>query len=152
MEAPVNHGNGHASSSAQGPTPSRRLPPLPSQQTQPDMLRRFSTESGPWHASPTMIPGDAESSKRRLSEVEGMENYQLDRTYPDKMEAELAEMEQGGVEGNERGHDSKKRKTTRRSKKQGDEKVRSKGKDGRDDSGDGDGDDDGDGAEGMVAH
>lgn len=123
------------------------------------MLRRFSTDAGPWHASPTMIPVDpAERSKRRLSEVEGMEGFQLDRDYPDKLTVELEEMGQkandtdaDADEGHD-GHDSKKRKTVRRSRRRGDDKARPRGK-GRGDKSDGsDGDGEGDCPEGMMAH
>lgn len=76
-------GSGHASASA----PSRH----PNPQPQPESLQRFSSSTGPWNpASPTETPVDPESLKRRYSDVAGMDEYELDRSYPDKLETEYA--------------------------------------------------------------
>jgi hypothetical protein len=101
---------------------------------------------------------DPESLKRRYSDVAGMDDYQLDRNYPDKLETELETL--GGKrsdadDGDDSGHDehdehnSKKRKTEvrRGSKKRGVGRGRPKDRDRRDKGGDGDG---GEGM-GMVA-
>jgi hypothetical protein len=94
-----------------------------------------------------MIPVDhAERSKRRLSEVEGIEGFQLDRDYPDKLTVELEEMGQKAGDGDDDaeekehdGHDSKKRKTVRRSKRRGDDKAGPRGRGRGDKSGGGNG-------------
>jgi len=82
-----------------------------------------SPEDSPWSPGTSL---DATARKRRASETGaafGLDNFRLDRSYPDKLESELEEMGGGdrdlGEEGNEEGAGGQGREGKGRKRKRG---------------------------------